>query len=142
MTALQENLNELLSERISKVRDAFVAELEDQGTKNGLQGQLADITDKTGTVAFRVNDFSAATRDVEYRKQSGLGAKKAARDIASTKSRTMSALADGKRINRIFGRGSEGDMISGAVSQPTIRFGSASVGVDLKKVISSVLGDM
>jgi hypothetical protein len=140
VTAMRESLSELLSKRISGVRSEFVAELENQGMKNGVPGWLTDIAKAIRVVASSVNDMPIGTLGAEYRNEAGLGTKKAAREIASTKSRAIGALTQGKRMKRTSESGNEAGMIPGAVKEPTTGSGAASVAFDLKKVISGALG--
>jgi hypothetical protein len=93
-------------------------------------------------VASSVNDMFVGTLAAEYRNESGFGTKKAAREIASTKSRAIGALTRGKRMQRTSESGNEVGMISAAVKERTRGAGAASVAFDLKKVISGALGEM
>jgi hypothetical protein len=142
VTATRESLSELLSERISRVRSELVAELENHGTKYDVPGWITDITGAIRALASCVNDLPGGTLATEYRKESGLGTKKTAREITGTKSPAVGALARGKQIMRTSESGNDAGMISGAVKEPTKGSGTASVAFDLKKVISGALGEM
>lgn len=142
MTATRESLSVLLSERIARVRSEFVAELENQRTKNGALGSLTDITGPIRAAVSSASDVPGGTLAVEDHEESGLNIKKSAREIAAPKSRAAGVLTRGKQIIRTTERDHDVGMISDAVKDPRKASSAVSVAFDLKRVISGALGEM
>lgn len=142
MTSTRDTLEVILRERFSMLRDAFVAETGDQRASTDKAEALGGISDAVRWVASGVDDAGPVVSLGKDQQASmpALGAKRAAREIASMKSRSNAANPGARISNGTLAERNRSAIFESVVRSWVAGGEGAAFELDLKQAILVALG--